>query len=133
MESETSEEITEEESAYFFDTYAVVEIIKQNLTYKPYTDEPVTITIFNLGEIYAVALRDLGESRSNTIYSKYKPAVVEIEDETLKEAVKLRKSMNKRQLSYADCIGYIYARRHGMKFLTGDEQFKDFEGVEFVK
>jgi len=27
----------------------------------------------------------------------------------------------------------MISRQLGIKFLTGDEQFKDFEGVEFVK
>src|SRR3989344_3539678 len=120
MESETNEEIEFEQDAqeYFFDTYAVVEILKKNPSYTFYTNSPATITIFNLGEIYFAALRDLGEERANQIYASYKESVVEIDDETLKEAVKFRKSMNKRQLSYADCIGYIYAKSHGMKFLT---------------
>ena len=133
MESEASEEVGEEDFVYFFDTYAIVEIIKQNAAYKPYTVLPVTLTIFNLGEIYFVALRDLGEERANIIYTTYRKAVVEIDDETLKEAVKFRKSMNKRQLSYADCIGYIYAKRHSMKFLTGDPEFEHLDNVEFVK
>ena len=32
-----------------------------------------------------------------------------------------------------DCIGYIIAKRLGMKFLTGDKEFEGFENVEFVK
>jgi len=32
-----------------------------------------------------------------------------------------------------DCIGYIIAKKSGVQFLTGDEHFKDFENVEFVK
>ena len=36
-------------------------------------------------------------------------------------------------LSYADCIGYVIARREGMKFLTGDAAFKRLENVEFVR
>ena len=40
---------------------------------------------------------------------------------------------NRMYLSYVDCIGYMISRQLGIKFLTGDEQFKDFEGVEFVK
>lgn len=135
MESETSEEVDfeQDQQEYFFDTYAVFEILKQNPSYAPYTNLPATITIFNSGEIYFAALHDLGEERANQIYSKYKDSVVEIDDETLKESVKFRRTMNKRQLSYADCIGYIYAKRHGMKFLTGDPQFENLEGAEFVK
>ncbi len=134
MESKASEEIVEgKEVSYFFDSYAIIEIIKENSSYKKYTFLPVILTLFNLGEIYFFALRDLGEARANTIFTQYRKAVVEIDDETLKEAVKFRKSMNKRQLSYADCIGYVYAKRNGMNFLTGDSQFENLGNVEFVK
>ena len=137
MESEASEEagIRAEEGteAYFFDTYAVMELLKQSTSYAPYQGEYVTITIFNLAELYGNVLRDYSEKEANNVYAKYKGSVVEIDDETLKEAVKFRKSMNKRQLSYADCIGYIYAKRHDMKFLTGDPEFEHLDNVEFVK
>ncbi len=134
MESETKEEVDAEEgAAYFFDTYAIMEILKQNPSYIVYQEKSTTFTIFNLVELYAIVLRDYGESKANEVYEKYKGSVVEIGDETLKEAVKFRKMMNKRQLSYADCIGYVYAKRNNMKFLTGDKEFENMENVEFVK
>ncbi len=134
MESKASEEIdSKEQQEYFFDTYAIMELLKQSTSYASYQDKFVTLTIFNLAELYGNVLRDYSEKEANNVYAKYKASVVEIEDETLKEAVKFRKTMNKRQLSYADCIGYIYAKRHGMKFLTGDSQFENLEKVEFVK
>lgn len=139
MEKETGtrEEVDSKEDddteKYFFDTYAIMEILKQSPSYSSFQEKKATITIFNLAELYANVLRDYGEAKANNVYANYKESVVEIDDETLKEAVKFRKSMNKRQLSYADCIGYIYAKRLCMKFLTGDSQFKDMDNVEFVK
>jgi len=32
-----------------------------------------------------------------------------------------------------DCIGYVIAERNKMRFLTGDEKFKNKKNVEFVK
>ena len=119
--------------AYFFDTYAVVELLEGNPRYAPYKEEVVTLTIFNLAEIYWVALNKLGKQQADDIFREYRPAAVEIDDETLKEAIAFRKSHKKRGLSYADCVGYIYAKRHRMKFLTGDKEFEDFSNVEFVK
>jgi len=58
---------------------------------------------------------------------------VEIDEEIILAATKFRKHYHQRNLSYADCIGYVYAVRNNLKFLTGDEQFKDLLGVEFVK
>ena len=118
---------------YFFDSYAVIEIIKGNKNYAKYVQEEVILTIFNLIDIYWSALNDLNEDEANEIYDKYKPCIIKISDETLKEAVKFRKENKKRDLSYTDCIGYICALRNNLVFLTGDNQFRDLPNVEFVK
>ena len=39
----------------------------------------------------------------------------------------------KSNLSYIDCIGYITAFKKEVKFVTGDDQFKNMKNVEFVK
>ncbi len=122
-----------EEIVYFFDSYAIIEILKENKNFEKYVNETATITIFNLAEIYWAALRDFDEEKANEIYEQYKEAVEEIDDETLKEAVKFRKEHKKQDLSYTDCIGYIYAKRNGMTFLTGDKEFEQMKNVEFVK
>lgn len=118
---------------YFFDSYAVIELIKGNPKYAKYLQEEITLTIFNLVEIYWSALNDLGEEAAENIYEKYKEGVAEINDETLKEAIKFRKKHKKQNLSYADCIGYTYALKNNLIFLTGDKEFESIENVEFVK
>ena len=118
---------------YFFDSYAIIEVIKGNPHYARYTKEPVVITIFNLAEIYWAALNYLSEEESEEIYSHYKQAVVDIDDEVLKEAIQFRKKHKKKNLSYADCIGYNLALKNDLKFLTGDKEFNFMENVEFVK
>ena len=55
------------------------------------------------------------------------------EKKDLKESIKFRKEQKKKDLSYTDCIGYIYAARNNMKFLTGDKEFEGMKNVEFVK
>ena len=129
------EELIEEKEAikYFFDSYAVIEILKENSSYKRFIKESVTLTIFNLAEIYYSILNNYDRENANIVYTKYKGAVVELKDETLKEAMKFKKEYKKQRLSYADCIGYIYAKLHNMKFLTGDKEFEEMENVEFVK
>ncbi len=119
--------------AYFFDTYAVAEILGGNPQYAPYAETPVTITVFQLAEIYWHALRTYEDSEADEIYEHYRCAVVNVDDTTLKTAIKFRLRHKKRKLSYADCVGYIYAKRHSMKFLTGDKEFHDLPDVEFVK
>src|SRR3989338_340161 len=121
------------ELSYFFDSYAIIELIKGNPNYARFIKEEVTITIFNLVEIYYSALNDMNEESAEIIYEKYKNAVVKINDEILKEAMKFRKKNKSRNLSYPDCIGYVYAIKNKVKFLTGDKEFKDLGNVEFVK
>jgi len=123
----------ESEVNYFFDTYAIIEILKQNENYGLYKGKDVTLTIFNLAELYYSSLNDYGEVKANIIYEEYKKTVVEVDDDTFKEAIRFRKEHKKKDLSYTDCIGYIYAKRNNLKFLTGDKEFENMDNVEFVK
>lgn len=127
-------EIVSDETKYFFDSYAVIEILKENPNYHRFLGYPITIALFNLAEIYWHCINDPKlESEAESLYSKFKRGVVEIDDETLKQAVKFRKEHKKKDLSYTDCIGYMYAKKHNMKFLTGDKGFEKIENVEYVK
>lgn len=118
---------------YFWDTYAIAEFISGNPKFAKFSQEPVAITIFNLAEIFWIALREYGEEKAEEIYNNYKQCVVEIDDEVIKEAIKFRKKVYKtKKISYADAIGYVYALKHKMKFLTGDKEFKELNNVEFV-
>ena len=42
------------------------------------------------------------------------------------------KTMHKK-LSIPDAVGYTIAKKHGVKFLTGDRDFENMENVEFVR
>ncbi|MGD9275616.1 MAG: PIN domain-containing protein [Candidatus Pacearchaeota archaeon] len=118
---------------YFFDSYAVIELIEGNSNYAKYSNESFVITIFNLTEIYWFALREYSEKEAGKIYDYFSQFVIKINDETLKHAIKFRIKNKKKDLSYADCIGYIYALKNDMKFLTGDKEFGKLKNVEFVK
>ena len=118
---------------YFFDSYAVIELLSGNPNYAKYVNEPTTITIFNLAEIYWSALKNLKESDAEIVYARYSECVTEIPDEVLKKAMKFKKVNKKKRLSYADCIGYIYSIENGLIFVTGDQAFKYKEGVKFIK
>ncbi|MEK6934006.1 MAG: PIN domain-containing protein [Nanoarchaeota archaeon] len=118
---------------YFFDSYAIIEIIKKNYKYDLYTEEDIVLTLFNLVEVYWSALLDNGEEKAEEVYSQFRNNVVDVDDDTLKEAIKFRKEHKKQDLSYTDCIGYIYAKRNNLKFLTGDSKFEHLPFVEFIK
>ena len=96
---------------YFWDSYAIIELGKSNPNYEKYIQEPVLFTIFNLAEIYWNLLNELDEKEANNLYERYSPCVVNISDDILKEAIKFRKEHKKKDLSYADCIGYTYSKK----------------------
>jgi len=122
-----------EEVSYFFDSYAIIELLKGNENYSKFRDFPATISQWNLAEIYYNSIINLVLGNPEEIYNIYKDAVIEIDDDSLKEAMRFRKENKKKDVSYTDCIGYIYAMRNGLKFLTGDKEFENMPNVEFVK
>src|SRR3989344_2544056 len=118
---------------YFWDSYAVIELINGNHNYAKYSQEPIIITIFNLVEIYWFSINEYDKAVADEIYEKYRPAVSEIDDEIIKEAIKFRKKVYKtKKISYTDAIGYTYAIKNNLKFLTGDKEFAGLDNVEFV-
>lgn len=122
------------ELKYFWDSYAVVELIKGNINYVNYSDYQIKICVFNIVEIYWFALNEYGEEKADQIFDKLKNCVLKLNDEILKEAVKFRKMVyNKSKISYADAIGYITALKNNMAFLTGDKAFENLDNVAFVK
>jgi len=119
------------EQAYFFDTYAFFEIIRGNPAYEKYKDVGAITTIFNLAELNYGLKKETSKEKADKITDKYFSLVVEIATKDLKEAMSLK--TRNRKLSIPDAIGYTVAKSHGVKFLTGDKEFKEKTNVEFVK
>ncbi|MBI3190395.1 PIN domain-containing protein [archaeon] len=118
----------------FFDTYAFFEIIKGNQNYRRFSkDIAIMTTKLNLMDLYYGILITKGEQDADKYYDKLTKFAVDIDNDIIKEAMKFRAKNKDRNLSYADCIGYIIALKNNIKFLTGDEQFKDLQDAEFVK
>ena len=118
---------------YFFDTYALIALVEGSPSYARYTESRILTSPFNLVELYFIALKDFGEQKAKELYQKFAECLVEINQDVVFDAMKFRLANNKRSLSYADCIGYTYAKKHKLRFLTGDKQFENMENVEFAK
>lgn len=118
---------------YFFDSYALVELLKGNPHYARYCDARVVITLLNLIELTQQVLRDLDESRAREAYHKFKENVAEPSEEVVLAALRFRLQHKHRRFSYADAVGYTYANHAKIPFLTGDRQFEGFPNVEFVR
>ncbi len=124
----------EEIKKFFFDTYALYEILHENVNYKPYSKGVSIITgKLNLMELHFILLRIYGEKIAEKAFERFNEFCVPLGDDIIKKSNKLKLIINNRDVSYVDCIGYIFARKLGAKFLTGDPAFEKMENVEFVK
>lgn len=119
--------------AYFIDTYAIIEILKGNPAYSKYKYSKIIITIFNLVELHYKIIRDFNKQLAYKVLSDYSNFVIDVDIETIKEANEFKLLQKKKRISAPDAIGYITSQKYGVKFLTGDKQFKSLKGVEFVK
>lgn len=121
---------------YFYDTYALTEYANANKKYLKYFGENLGVTTrLNLMELYYAILRDNGKEKADIAYDSLLPITIEPNDQTLKKAMALRLMLKqeKKNVSYVDAIGYQLSLALKVKFLTGDEEFKGAENVEFVK
>jgi uncharacterized protein len=119
---------------FFLDTYALYEIIRDSESYKNYQQGISVVTSkLNLMELHYGLLRTEGKESAEYYFDFFLEFCIDFDDEVIKEADEFRLKNYRRDLSYIDCIGYILAKKSNAKFLTGDKQFEDFEGVEFVK
>ena len=114
----------------FFDTYALFEITKGNQAYNRFENARGIITKFNIAE-YNYAMKRDGYRDADARTRDVEPWVVEITPGLIMEAMSFR--IKNKKLSIPDAIGYITAKHHQCKFLTGDQEFEKMENVEFVK
>ena len=121
-------------AVFFYDSYAVIEYLQNNQRFVSYFEQHTGILSYvNLLEIYYSVLQESGNQKADTVFDMLYSLVVETSKECLKKAMQFRLLHKKNNLSYADCLGYHLALEKGIKFLTGDIQFKNFPHVEFVK
>lgn len=117
---------------FFFDTYALVERQMGSPAYKPYSEMPVFTHQFNLYEFASAIMKAADETRARKELALLSPNPLEAELDDLLVASRFRLDRAKQRISYVDALGYTLARKHEMKFLTGDKAFKGVEGVELV-
>ena len=118
---------------YFFDTYALLEIINGNEAYVNFHHAVLRTTIFNLYELYFNVLKSSNEENALKSFNKFLPFLVDIKKEHIVFASKFRLKNLQNKFSYIDALGYSISEIEGYKFLTGDSAFKFFSNVEFVK
>jgi|SRR3989344_9476210 len=120
------------ETVFVFDTYALIEIINGNKNYLPYLSSGIVINDFILAELCYNLIKESSVEKSSFYMDKYLEFSLKVPPKVIKDAMAFRFSLRKRKVSMTDCIGYFQAKSLGIKFLTGDKEFKCLEGVEFV-
>lgn len=118
---------------YFFDTYAIIEIIGENKKYDKFKEEEIATSIMNIGEVYYIVLRQKDEEVADYWYKILKQSAFLVDIETIVKAMKFRFENKTKKFSFVDCLGYIIAKDKSLRFLTGDKAFENFDNVEFVK
>ncbi len=122
---------------YYVDTYALVEILRGNQSYEKYASEELVTSEFNLLELAYALTRDHGKEKAVEILRIVRAfvAIIQPSDKDYAEASALRIELKKqaRNLSLIDALGYVLAKRLKIPFLTGDREFKELDGVEYVK
>lgn len=121
------------EPAYVFDTYALLEIIEGNPAYLEYMNSRIIITEFILAELCFTLMRKAGVEIGFAYADRLSGFVIPTDKDVIKKAMLFRYENMKRNFSMGDCVGYFLARELGIKFLTGDRQFKGMGNVEFVR
>jgi predicted nucleic acid-binding protein len=118
---------------YYLDTYAIIEIINGNKNYSRFLGESFSTSIFNLYELYYSLLRVYNKETAEKYFLRFKKVLINFNDNHIFMASELKLKYKKRGLSYTDCLGYVISKEKEIKFLTGDQEFKDLENVEYVK
>jgi len=122
-----------QQAKYFFDTYAIFEILNSNPGYEKYANEPIVTSILNLGELYYGLLKEENEKTAIEWKNKLENCYTNFDSSTIVKSMKFRHENKNRKMSFIDCVGYTIAKENNLRFLTGDQQFNGIANVEFVK
>ena len=115
----------------FFDTYAFIEVIRGNPNYKKVESESIITTVFNMAELNYILKKEMSAEKADRYMYMYQFCVVEVTIDDIKLAMDIK--TKHRNLSIPDAIGYVVARKYGVKFITGDSDFEGFIDAEIIK
>ena len=124
----------ENELVLFFDSYALIEIYQGNEKFDRYKKVKIITSYFHIYETYYSLIRNgYKELEIKEFFDHLKKFCIQLDFKWIPEAVNFRLKYKSKDLSYADCLGYIISKNMNVKFLTGDKEFESIQNVEFVK
>src|SRR3989338_2186954 len=98
---------------FVFDTYALLEIIRGNPNYAPYTEATPFLNLFVLAELCWKLSLEHGKGVADRYTEKYAPGVCPLEAEDVKDAVQFRLTHRKKNMSFTDYVSYAQAKKMG--------------------
>ncbi len=125
-----------EKPRYFYDSYAVMAYLSDNLAYRAYFEEnDGVLTKLNLIEVSYRTMELHGEEAAEEVVTLFAKYVIDFGPADIVASTKLRMELKRtgHNISYADALGYYLALKNKLKFLTGDREFEGLAGVEFIK
>ncbi len=120
-------------SVVFADSYALVEIVKGNPSYRPYFHKGLITTQMQVIELYRSVLRDYGQEKADYYLDFFSKLCVPVTLSCIPFAMLFKAHFKEEKLSYVDCVGYSRSFELEIPFLTGDKQFRFKPNVLFVK
>jgi predicted nucleic acid-binding protein len=115
------------------DTYALIEINNGNSNFANLLDENIVITDLTFAEFYGQMIKKYDKKTADYWHRKLSAFCKLVPREILLKAVIYKLEHSKEDLSFFDCVGYVYSLENNLKFVTGDQAFKHRENVEFIK
>lgn len=113
------------------DSFALIELRKQNVRYTPYKTANLIITEHALLEFSYYLLREQKDAKQTI--KQFWQHTRNISQTVAYASIKMKYALRNKQLSYTDCLGYCLARELNVLFLTGDKQFEGLPHVEWVR
>lgn len=115
------------------DTYALVEISNGNPLFAHLLNENTIITDLTMAEFYGDLYRKYNIKTADYWHRKLSSICRTVPREILLKAVQYRIDRKKQNLSFFDCVGYLFALENNFTFVTGDKEFQHKEKVEFIR
>lgn len=95
-----------------------------------YFEKTEIVTSFsNLIELFYVLFKEYNLEIARKYYDAFRVFTVPTSDDIIEQAMIFRLRNRRKDLSYADSIDYVIALRHGIRFLTGDKEFKGMKNM----
>lgn len=91
-------------------------------------DEYLLMSSVNYGEVYYIILRECGEDKIKQIEKVIQGLPIEIVDVDIHIAREAACFKASKKISYADCFTAALAKINKGEIVTGDKEFKVFEG-----